>query len=466
MFQISLKRDEKLKSRIEEVISKHKLATILLTGVIVRFVLMPISAHPFDMYVWYAASISVVKNGPLSVQSFPPVQGYILLVPLAYFYNWIVHTFSIGWLGPTSMSSIPQSLNFYPSFNVLYIPGFLFDFITKLPLLLSDVFATILLYKIVTSLTNNKSLGEKASFLWFFNPFLIWVSAVWGMWDTIAALFSLACFYFLLKRKFVFSSICLSIAVLLKVYPLLFLVPIGIFLYKSSFKEARMKNSLKFFSIFFAATFLLIIPYLGNVTSVISGILAPNPVTSGSTTNPVSNPIAYGLTYWSVFLVIRLTNFQITSSLVSLVSLVSVLLVVFVLLATYWKTTKLTFQKPAYDLALVLLLPILAFFLTFRIINEQWFVWSLPFLVIVSVGGRIKGIFYWGTSLFALLYTVLNCPLPFYFLPLAPWYTNTLVASAHFALSNETLRVVLLIVSGCAFSILVTFTFSKLFKIR
>jgi len=453
-FRISLRGLDKLIPKIRESISKHKLASILVVGIIVRVILMPISAHPFDMDVWYAAALSVVKNGPLSIQSFPPVEGYILIIPIAYFYNWIVHTFSIGFLGPISMSSLPKALNFYPTFNLLYVPGFLFDTLVKLPLLLSDVFVTIVLYRVVIGLTNNRGLAEKAAIFWFLNPFLIWISAVWGMWDTLPALFSLLCLYFLLKKRFVYSAVCLSIGVFLKVYPALFLVPIAIFLYKTSSAECKLKNSLKFFSVFSIATLLLFVPYFSKIISVFSGILAPNPVTSGAVTNPVSNPVGFGLTYWSLYLLNRLINLPVTSAFVSSVSIASIILVIAALGLVYWKTTKLTFAKPVYDLGLALLLPVFALFLSFRIINEQWFVWALPFLVILSVGGRVKGVFYWGASAVSLLYVVLNCPLPFFFLPLAPWFTNALLSLANFILTYDSTRIVLLVASGCVFSVL------------
>ena len=95
------------------------------------------------------------------------------------------------------MASLPSALNFYPSFNVQYVPGMLFNSVVKIPFLISDVAITFLLYKIVEELTHSKALAEKAAFLWFLNPFVIWISAVWGMWDTLPALFSclLSTFY-------------------------------------------------------------------------------------------------------------------------------------------------------------------------------------------------------------------------------------------------------------------------------
>ena len=101
-----------------------------------------------------------------------------------------------------------------------------------------------------------------------------------------------------------------------------------------------------------------------------------------------------------------------------------------------------------------MLLPIIALFLSYRIICEQWFVWLLPFLIILYVGGRIKRSLFWGASAVALLYSVLNCPFPFFFLPLAPWYANSLLTIVYAIWAVEPVRIITLAILGFVFSIL------------
>jgi hypothetical protein len=140
---------------------------------------------------------------------------------------------------------------------------------------------------------------------------------------------------------------------------------------------------------------------------------------------------------------------------------VSGVLVVFSLTLTYWKISKWTFQKPFFDLAAAMLLCVLALFVSYRIICEQWFVWALPFLSIMCIGGRVTGAFYWGASLIALLYSVLNCPLPFFLLPLSPWIANTLLGMVYFSWTFELIRIVLLAILGCLFSALMIIVIFK-----
>lgn len=438
-------------AKLPKIMSEHKLATILILGIIVRVILMPISAHPFDMYIWYKISNNILQNGPLTLQNFPPLWYHYMMIPIAYSYKWLSGFFSSGAI---PMASITPALNFYPSFNILYVPGLLFNSVVKIPFLISDISITFLLYKIVNELTNNKGLAEKAAFLWFLNPFVIWISAGWGMWDTLPALFSLLALFFLLKKKIAFSAVCLSLGVASKLYPALFLFPIAIYLLKSSPAETKWKNCVKFFSFFSIASLLLFLPYLGKLTTFFGGFLMTNPAVSGTVANPNVSPLSFGLTYWSLYLLNRLLLVPISTGFVSFVSVASVLIVAVALMLVYWKIAKMTLQKTAYDLSLVMLLPVLALFLSYRFVSEQWFIWALPFLVILHAGGRIKGALFWGASIVALLYAVLNCPLPFFFLPLTPWYTSTLLSMVYAVWAIEPVRIVLLASLGVLFSFL------------
>jgi hypothetical protein len=197
-----------------------------------------------------------------------------------------------------------------------------------------------------------------------------------------------------------------------------------------------------------------------------SSFFVLNHAASGFVANPITDPIAFGLTYWSLYLLNRLINLPINAGFVSFAAVASVVLVAVALVIVYWRIGKMTFQKPNYDLAFILLFPVLALFLSNRIICEQFFVWAIPFLVILCVGGRVKGALYWAASIIALLYAVLNCPLPFFFLPLAPWYANILIGTVHAFWAIEPVRIMLLAILGCMFSILLVFILVQLSKMQ
>ncbi len=429
----------------------HKLANILVVGIAVRLILMPITAHPFDMYVWYNISESILQHGPLFLQGFPPLWYHYMMVPVAYSYS------SLSGFLPNStiaMSTIPAALDFYPSYSIPVVPGLLFDFVVKIPFLISDILVAFLLYKLVSNIAGSQRLGELAALFWFLNPFVIWISAGWGMWDTLPALFSLAALYFLVKRRFGFSAVCLSLGVALKVYPILFLVPIAFYLYRVSSVGERWRKLGQFFGVFAGFSLLLFLPYLCAVSNFASDFFLLGSDGGIGAVTPLG-PFSFGLTYWSTLS--ALVNMPAAESVVLFVSVASLVMLLASLALVYWRSSKLHFEKPLFDLSVVLLLSVVALFLSYRIVSEQWIIWILPFMVILSVSGRIGRALYWGISLAALLYAVLNCPLPFFFLPLVPWASGTLVGMVHFIWWVEPLRVVGLTVLGCVFSVLLAF---------
>jgi hypothetical protein len=394
-----------------------------------------------------------LENGPFSVHDFPPLVYTYMMTPISYIYSWLVgitHTTAIP------MSSLPQNLNFYPDFNVHYVPGWLFNVVIKSPFFISDVIITFLIYKIIKVHFNNNGLAEKAALLWFLNPFVIWISSGWGIWDTLPALLSLSAFYFILQKRYAVSAVFISLGVACKLYPLLFVVPILIYIQKNSQVRRRQKNLLTFIFAFLSSILILFLPYLNTVISFFSNYFLPTTIaqTSSLVTDQVNSPLGFGLTYWSLFLLNRLFNFPVSSNIISLGSILSVLLFLAGLSIIYWKIAKSSFDNQPYNLALILTLPLAVLFLTYRIICEQFFIWLIPFFIILIISGRIKPILYWSMSLIALLYATLNCPFPFFFLPLAPLGTNTLLGAANFMLSNETLRLSILSFLGCAFSFL------------
>ncbi|MCW3998711.1 MAG: hypothetical protein NWE93_00545 [Candidatus Bathyarchaeota archaeon] len=404
---------------------------------------MPISAHPFDMYVWYLLSERILQEGPLALVGFPPLWYHYMMVPIAYGYSGLSGVLPTGTI---AMSSLPSALNFYPSYSVTVVPGLLFDFVVKVPFLVSDVLLALLLYKLVAKVSGKAGLGVAAAALWFLNPYVIWVSAGWGMWDTLPALFSLATLYFLLERRLGWAAVCLSLAVALKLYPLLFLVPIAFYLYKSASPTKRWRSSRSFFSVFFACSLLIFLPYLGAAGTFISDFFLLGGAGGLGTVTPLG-PLSFGLTYWSF--AAGLEGWALGSLLVSVSSLV---LAVAVLLWVYWRISRMVFVLPAYALSVAMLFCVAAFFLTYRIVSEQWVIWLLPFLIVTCTVGGVKKTFYWVLSLLALSYALLNCPLPFYFLPLAPWASGALLGGVYFFWWIEPLRVWALAALAVAFS--------------
>ena len=125
------------------------------------------------------------------------------------------------------------------------------------------------------------------------------------------------------------------------------------------------------------------------------------------------------LRFWSkllVFIFVKSTfNLTIAADSVSIMAIFSVLLVAVFVSVAYLRISKFSFKKSAFDLNLAFLLSICALFLSYRVVCEQFFVWLIPMLIILYVSGKVRGVVYWSISLVALVYCLLNLPVPFFF---------------------------------------------------
>ena len=102
----------------------------------------------------------------------------------------------------------------------------------KIPIILAELATALLVYNILKTQMTEK-IASKAFLLFLFCPFIVAVGTVWGMFDIIAlflALFSL----YTLKDNWKLSSIYLSVASVLKVFPLVLAPLYSIFLYRST----------------------------------------------------------------------------------------------------------------------------------------------------------------------------------------------------------------------------------------
>jgi hypothetical protein len=302
------------------------------------------------------------------------------------------------------MVEIPPELNPYPQFHIAYVTDPVFNLIIKVPFLLADIAATCLLYNFLLELKHSKPLAEASAIIFFLNPYLIWISSAWGMFDSLPALFSLTSFVLLYQGKLKASAVSLSVATAYKLYPLLFLAPVLLFIRQ---QNRQLRQIVVYVLAYFVALLVLFLPSVSTMFGMLHGLLigAPDVGRGG-----------FGLTYWSLLLVVSSSN--------TVVALISNSILFFILVAV----TLVALRRPAASILTVnrvQLAYVLAVFLSFRFIPEQFFIWGLPLMILAISEGRLEKGIYWVASAIALLYAVTNLKLPFYFLPLYPW-TSTL----------------------------------------
>lgn len=397
-----------------------KLKWVLLSGLLVRLALAPFFAHPFDVFGWYTAGTNAL-GGRVSLGEFlaPYQYSYFLFVfPGTLLFDALtryVPSFSIP------LSTVPFASGLEAQWGVTMVPGILFDFLVKLPLILSDTLVALLLYRMVARATSNPQLGASAAALWYLNPGVIWVTAGWGMFDTLPALFTVLFFYLFVERRYLLSGAMLAFAVALKYYAAVLLVPLLLY------SKMRRHGSGVLASLLgaLAPGALLAVPAVlyarpgasaelpGQFSTLLSGVRY---ILSG----PSPHGLHYsGLSFWTA---ITLFHSDFNQTLVSNLALVAAVAAAYLLV---WKRP----TKTVLGDAAAFVLPLLCVLLLYRSVHENFFLWALPFLAILSVENpRLRRVTWLlGTLVFAS--SITESLLPYYMLPMYPWIGSQLAAA-------------------------------------
>ncbi|MDJ0271458.1 MAG: hypothetical protein QXN23_00530 [Candidatus Caldarchaeum sp.] len=299
---------------------------------LIRAVLAPFFGHSWDMYVWvksgemFSSGVDIysVKNltdFPWGFYAYPPIWLY--------------------WLGFAHAVS-----GFFPSLSFQV-------FVIKLPIILSDLAVAVLISRLAAELGGLRYAGL-ASLLWLFNPLVIAISAVWGMFDSIAVALTLLGVLLAYRRKYAASAFVLGVGGAVKLYPLFLMLPLLVYMKPISLK--------KFLSTIIACVSGLIIPAAPYIT---------NPV-------PLVEKLFYhfgnigSFTYWTAL------------SLISPPAAIPALSYGFFAAILYiiYRRTLRNDSPSLFDLSQ---LTLVAFLATSAKVNVQYVLWVLPFLTISSL---------------------------------------------------------------------------------
>jgi hypothetical protein len=394
---------------------KSKTAIILTIAVLIRFSLAPFTEHRYDMYIWrlnqalaYQYGVNplnppewIDKNATAFFWSYPPLWLFYLLTVYPVYASVCHPTF------PANVSTLWQDMytfsnpcEAYHSFKPENLP--LLDLLIKTPLILSDLLIALLLLKMVRRFSGEEK-ARRHAYMWILNPYVIFISAVWGMFDTLPTLFTLLAVWLFLEGKINRSAISLAAAALLKMYSIVF-APILAFMHYKRF--GRKTVAAKYFLTAFGLT--LSVTFLTNFCFAL--IFDQEPLNTSITltwqlfkgrASPdwYGSNIFFGLTplnalgnlfkQWNVK-----TNIPISPILIGIAE--TVLL---------FKISR----KKNLDSAEVfsyITIAHFAIYLTYTIVNEQYLIWILPFLLVLAAAkGNPKIMFiYWTISLITMLF--------------------------------------------------------------
>jgi len=129
---------------------------------------------------------------------------------------------------------------------------------SKLMIFTFDILNILIIYKIGFIL-KNKILGLNAAFYYAFNPIIL-LQFYNEVNEFVTLFFSLLAIYFILKNKYIYSSVSLSLGISFKLYPIFFLIPILIFIYRNN--EKNFFKILNYFILIIFIFILISLPFL------------------------------------------------------------------------------------------------------------------------------------------------------------------------------------------------------------
>jgi hypothetical protein len=214
---------------------------IVLTSVLIQMFLGFFLGHYFDQRVFMAAGYVVGSGG----DPYKPIElVHVFENPLL---NGFVPT--IGYPPPWPLV---LGLIYRVSYGVVQ-NVFIYNFATKIPIIMANIALAYLVRKILLNLHSNKKKAEDAWLFLLFNPFIILTTAAWGQIDSFAALLCISSLYLVTKGRIKESAFLLAISIAVKPVALA-LVPLPLLL---SGRLVSRKNLL--FLVVLAAVFFLFV---------------------------------------------------------------------------------------------------------------------------------------------------------------------------------------------------------------
>ncbi len=377
---------------------KLTLGQMILAGLLIRLALAPIGAHPFDTYVWFDTAQRFAAGQQFygtTQYSYPPTWAAILGMVDAV-YRPLAGALGVRPLGAAQVAGI---MGHPVLLAAPVLVDWLFLFLMKLPIIAADLGIAWIVRRIVSSRLHDPEAADRAFAWYFLNPFVIWISAVWGMFDALPTLFTLVGIVLFLDRRDALSGLAFGLAVSLKYFPVLFALAILV-AYRERLTRKRVVR--------FAAGFLLVlglvsVPFLAaDPAAYIQGVLSP---TSGA--------YAGRVTVWEVlgaFGVGSVPLWLATTDILATVCLVGLLTAL-----PNGRAYDAKARVPWVDASLV---AVLVFYAVNLAVNPQYFVWVIPFFIFESVVRRETPRLLAITTALVLIYVLTNVEHYSFFLPI------------------------------------------------
>ncbi len=233
------KKYDRTPEETNEFFSKKVLSFIAI-GLSVRFFLAPFFIDTHDMASFFLATKDMVEgHSPYSSANYayPPLV-MIIYYPLFLFLSLFVE--------PSEWFSYSNDIRDSSMTSPLLTPIVttpIFNFVWKIPLILSDLFSAYFIFKIARLSGSSINFSSRVAMAYFLNPLTIYVSSVMGQTDGVMAAFLIASIYYILKEQTVTAGMFMAMSTSVKGY----VIPLGVticgYLVVKKYQELRDKGT-------------------------------------------------------------------------------------------------------------------------------------------------------------------------------------------------------------------------------
>jgi Gpi18-like mannosyltransferase len=353
----------------------------------------------------------------------------------------------------------PHTLAYPPLWAFFCVPAyvlwsasnnpFVFNVAIKLPIIITDILISVILRHSVYDLTHDPIKSRAAMLLYLFNPVTIIFSSFWGMFDAIPTLFVFISILLLSQRKYLVSGLSLGIGIAVKGFFPALLLPLMLFYVWK--KEMSLRRCFNYVLYSASIPILISVPFLMlNSAAYFGALFSP------------AQRLPINLTYWLplryFFQVINIPSATVITLSFSIATIGFLTLYSFLLSrkASKWQMGQNPNDKKFYFKGLIMV--ILAFYITANVVNEQYLIWILPFLIIyTTVFDQTLRPFLLAVCSLNLFFVLLHIGPSFFFwiTGMPAWWT---------AFLNSPLFLPLIAIVGSGFSAVCIMLFRKLLK--
>lgn len=233
-------------------------------GLLVEFVLAPITSWSIDTPGFVSAGISLIYNGS------PYAANQFFNAPLGPFLEAPLFALLSIWFTPQSLIVSVSAINPAASATGIstQIPTFPALLALKTPLILSALVSSLCVLYLSERIVGRVRARFFAA-AWILNPLLIWATAVHGEVDILATTAVLLFLVAILEKWYLFSGVALALGVMSKVYPIV-LLPMAVVLVSYHTRSDRAASPIGPTVRFLAGLGLGILPFVAFFPQLVS----------------------------------------------------------------------------------------------------------------------------------------------------------------------------------------------------